>query len=128
MGDKDFTLTNNDMEAKIESLSTLLDRDDVIGYVAARNTRRLQDASFEYAKIKIDLLNKYGKEVLDDNNNPTGRITLSSSDPHYDEVVTKLEQTANIEHVVKIFVLPYEEVKNKLTGREILQIDWMLDE
>ena len=128
MGDKDYTLTNNDMEAKIAVLEAFLDRDDIIGYVAARNTRRLQDASFEYAKMKADLLNKYGTDVLDDNGNPTGRVSLSPSDPHYKEVAEKLEKVSVIMHTVKIFVIPYDEVKNKLTGREILQIDWMLDE
>ena len=128
MGDKDYTLTNNDMEGKIAVLEAFLDRDDIVGYVAARNTRRLQDASFEYAKIKTDLINKYGTDILDDEGNPTGRVALSPSNPKYTEVINKLEETAKIEHVVTIFTLPYEEIKNKLTGREILQIDWMLDE
>ena len=88
----------------------------------------LLDASFEHAKIKVDLLNKYGTDILDDSGKPTGRVALSPSDPHYDEVAKKLEETAAIEHTVKIFVIPFDEVKNKLTGREILQIDWMLDE
>ena len=40
MGDKDFTLTNGDMEAKIALLESFLDRDDIIGYVAARRIFR----------------------------------------------------------------------------------------
>ena len=128
MSDKRFTFTNEEMDNKILDLEKFLDRDDIVGYISARNTRRLRDASYEYSMIKTDLLNQYGTEIKDSNGDPTGRIELRSDDPNYAKVAEEISKTANIQHEVVIFTIPYDEVKNKLTGREILEIDWMLDE
>lgn len=128
MSDKTFKMTNFMMEQRIGELEKFLDRDDIIGYVAARNTRRLTEGCVEHVRKKNELVSKYGNVIKDENGNDTERITLNSSHPKYNEVLAKISESGNIEHDVTIFTLNFEDVKNKLTGREILQLDWMLDD
>lgn len=126
--DKTFKMTNDLMVRRADSLEPFLDRDDFIGYIAARNVRKLQEESMEYTKFRNDIIGKYGTKVTDENGNETGEISLPATDPHFDEVISKIEEFANIKHEVTIFTITYDDVKGKLTGREILQIDWMIED
>lgn len=128
MADKTMNLSNFLMEDYINILSNFLDRKDVIGYAAARNYRRLADASLDYSKIKSDLLTEYGTPLKDENGNDTNTMAINQSDPNFDEVKSKLEISGNIRHDVTIFTITYEDVINELTGNEILQLDWMIEE
>jgi len=128
MADKTMNMSNFLMEDYINVLSNFLDRKDVIGYAAARNYRRLADASLDYSKIKSDLLTEYGSPLKDENGNDTNTMAINRSDPNFDEVKSKLELSGNIRHDVTIFTITYEDVINELTGNEILQLDWMIEE
>lgn len=128
MSDKVVKMTNYEMTNKIGSLQSFLDRKDIVGYAAARNMRRLGEAEFDHEKIKIDLLNKYGTNVLDENGVETGQMRLTSDNEHFAEVSAQLDISGNTEHEVTIFTISYEDVFEKLTGNEILQIDWMIDD
>ena len=121
-------LKNIEMEQYILSLSNFLDRIDMIGYAAARNTRILENAYGEYNTYRTSLLNKYGSVELDSNNKPTGRVTLSIDDENFSKYVSEIEEFASIEHEVQLFKIPYSEVIGKLSGSEILEIDWMLED
>jgi len=116
------------MENKINSLEKFLNRQDIIGYAAARNIRRLQDASVEYTTIREELLHKYGTDEIDKNGQPTGRVGLQVSSPAFKDFKAEIEPYAIIEHEVPIFKIPYETVCGELTGSEILEIDWMLED
>ena len=70
-------LTNMQMEQMAESLSKHLDKRDIIGYAAARNTRILADELTEYMAFKGELMGKYGERELDSEGNPTGRSFIS---------------------------------------------------
>lgn len=121
-------LKNIEMEQYILILSKFLDRTDIIGYAAARNTRILENASSEYQQYRSNLINKYGKIELDSNDKPTGRVALSVDDENFKTYVSEIEEIASVEHEVCIFKIPYKSVINKLSGSDILDIDWMLDD
>ena len=128
MSEKTVKLTNYQMDQYIFDLEPFLDRKDIIGYAAARNTRLLANASLDHVKIKTTLLQKYGKPVIDENGNKTDKLSISSDDEHYDEVATQIDISGSLVHEVTIYTIPATTVASELTGREILLIDWMLDD
>ena len=127
MSDKKIKLTNFEMETYVSMLEPFLDRSDKIGYAAARNTRYLMDACADYSKIKVKLLEAYGTELKDEKGNGTGEMIISADDPNFDLVKKQLATSGEISHEVTIYKISYDDVIDKLTGREILQIDWMID-
>lgn len=129
MEDKNITLTNYEMEKACEILDKFLDRTDILGYAAARNIRRLHEASVDHEKRKNDLLNEYGKPIYDDNGNDTGQRKIGIDDENYDKVLNQLNVSGNIEHTITIFSISYGDILNlsdPLTGREIMDLEWML--
>lgn len=125
--DTKIKMSNFAMAECIESLSPFLDRKDIIGYAAARNTRYLREASYEFGSTKVEMLSKYGHPVVVDGIE-TDQIELRKDDPNFDFVLDKLNKLGVVEHEVTIFTITYEDVIDKLSGREILSIDWMLTE
>lgn len=121
-------LTNVDIVNKIESLKPFLDRSDMIGYAAARNTRKLTDASVEYVEKQQSIMLKYGSEEFDDDGKATGRMVIGFNDPNFKKFKAELETYSILKHEITIFKIPYSEVIGKLTGSEILEIDWMLED
>lgn len=119
---------NIEMERMIDALKKHLERTDLIGYAAARNTRILQTESQEYYNRRDELVRKYGEEELDANGNPTGRVNLQISSPSFVEYSKEIEEWAFIEHEPDIFKIPASEVIGKLSGTDILAIDWMIEE
>lgn len=128
MADRIMVLSNFLMDDYIDVLYKFLDRKDIIGYAAARNYRRLSDACLDYYKIKMNLLNKYGSPIKDENGNDTKMLSIDSKNPNFEQVKTELETSGNISHEVVIFTITYDDVINELTGNEILQLDWMIEE
>jgi len=112
----------------IEILKQYLDRDDYLGYAAARNIRRLQDTSVEYIETRNKLINKYGSDQIDDDGNKTGYRTITSESPNFKDFYNELETFNKIEHDVEITLVPSSEIIGKLTGSQILDIDWMLED
>lgn len=119
--------SNSIMENHSIVLRNFLDRNDIIGYACARNLRLLSNACQEYVSLKNKLVQEYGTASLDDNGNATGEYYIDPNNDKYSYVADKLNESGNIEHEVTIFVLSYDEIIQKLTGNEILQLDWMLE-
>lgn len=119
---------NIQMETMLEALKTILPHRDKIGYVAARNTRIINDTLTEYFTFKRDLINKYGDPDKDENGNETGTISVSPLASNFNEFIKEFDTIKNIEHDVELMMLPYEEVIGILNGEEILKLDWMLVE
>jgi len=125
-------LTNIEMANRINILSkpVYINRKDIIGYAAARNIRILRNSCVEYLDKQNELITRYGSEELDSNGNPTGRfgINVNPNDEAFKSFKRDIEEFAIIEHTVTIFKIPYERVCGELTGSEILDIDWMLED
>lgn len=118
--------TNEQMHQMLLSLEPLLERRDIVGYAAARNTRVLQAEAMEYLKRRDELIEKYGEPEFADNGTPTGRTQLQIDSDAYKRFADDLALYSNIKHRPLLFKIPYEEAIGKMSGTEILACEWML--
>lgn len=119
---------NIEMEQMIDSLSKFLGRSDIIGYAAARNTRILRDEAQEYLKKRDELVGKYGRPKVDEEGNPTGLIELRIDSEAFAEYAREIEEFALIEHEVDLFKLNYEKAIDRISGADLLEIEWMFED
>ena len=122
------TYTNFEMETMVERLSKHLDRRDVIGYAAARNTRKLADELREYTERKNALILEYGEKEVDADGNETGNVVLPYDSPNFAKFADELEQFAKIEHAPDLMTLDYGQAIGLLSGTELLEIEFMFKE
>ena len=119
-------LSNIEMDAMIAALDPLLDRTDIVGYAAARNTRLLAEAASEYLQRKEALIREYGAEEVGPEG-PTGRWGVSADDPRFEEFKSKLAEWAPIEHDAEVYTIPRAEAEAcGLTYRELAGAIWMV--
>lgn len=121
-------LKNIQMESMIDLLEKYLDRRDLIGYAAARNTRILQSQSQEYFDRREELITKYGEPVVDEFGQKTGQYKLAFSSPKWPDYEKDITLYAMLEHEVDLFTIDYSEAIGILTGSELLELDWMFEE
>jgi len=115
-------LKNLEMELMLTILDSLLAHRDKVGYVAARNTRILATALTEYTKIKNDLIKEHG--IVNDD----GTAFINETCEGFDTVRNALNEIKDCEHEVDIMKLKYDEVIGILNGKEILQLEFMLED
>lgn len=118
---------NIEMEQMIQSLEPFLERTDIIGYAAARNTRILMNEIHEYITRREELVTKYGEEELDDEGNATGRVQLRFDSPKFKDYSDEIMEWAEIEHEPSLYKIPAEKCIDLISGKQILAIDWMLE-
>lgn len=119
-------LKNSEVFNRLRSLEPLLARNDKIGYIAARNYRFLSNSLVEYESIRMNLIKKYGEEGKDEHGAPV--YTLKIDSPNFKEFHDELAPFNEMEHEVELMMAKYDDVAGKLTGAEILAIDWMLED
>lgn len=112
----------------MENLKPILPHRDKVGYVAARNVRKLVDTLTEYFNFKEDLIRKYGEVDKDTNGNELQTISIKPDSPNFKEFTEEFDKIKDIEHEVELMTLPYEEVIGLLNGEEILALEWMFTE
>lgn len=117
---------NSEMDSMIQSASPFLERRDLIGYAAARNVRVLMDAAREYLMRKEEIVREHGRPELDGDGNPTGNYTMDVEGN--EDAVRELASYGDIEHEADVFKIKYEKAIDRLSGNEILSIDWMFDD
>lgn len=118
--------TNAQMEQMLMALEPLLDRRDIVGYAAARNTRVLRSEALEYLKRRDELITQYGEPELGDDGLPTGRTQLRIGSDAHKTFCREIEMYANIKHRPNLFKIAYADAIGKMTGNEILACEWML--
>lgn len=121
------TLTNREAAAMAEICERWMDDTGLLGYACARNARRLADATVEYARIKNDAIREFGREVTDE----SGRVTAYTVEPGSDGFAGFMQRVgpfADLECDVEIMTVPASEVIGKMSGRDSLDIDWMIGE
>lgn len=121
-------LSNHEMERRLMSLEQVLDRTDVIGYAAARNTRILREACGEYRQMRDKLVCELGEPDTDEDGNETGLSRISFSSPNFAEFVDRIGGIAEIESDVEVFRISIDEAIGKLSGTQLLELDWMFEE
>ena len=104
-----------------ESLVPLLQRRDLIGYAAAVNTRRINDATAEYERIRNELIQEHGTPT--DNG-----YSIVIGSPEHEAFERDLAEVANIEQDVDIMLVPRNRACGELTGEELLGAWWMFDD
>ena len=119
---------NIEMEQMISALEPFLERTDKIGYAAARNTRILRSCAKEYFDRRERLIEKYGQPQVDDGGNLTGLTELRIGSPEFIEYAVEIEEWATIEHEPDLFLIKYDEAIGKLSGAELLSIDFMFED
>lgn len=120
--------SNNEMMGMLEALAPLLDRRDVIGYAAARNTRLLSAELSEYSRIRDELVMKYGEAEIGEDGNPTGRVSIAPTSANFRMFLDEIGRFAEIEHEPELFLIKYEEAIGKLSGSELLAVEWMFED
>lgn len=119
-------LKNIEMDNMLNSLKKLLPMRNKIGYIAARNTRIISEALTEYFRFKQELLEKYGENSIDEKGRKV--LSISKDSPNFDDFIKELNVVGSISQNVEIMKLKYDEVIGFLTGEEILNLEWMLEE
>lgn len=120
--------TNQDMDNMLAALKPQLERKDIIGYAAARNARIIRNELSEYSKVRDELVMKYGEADLDEQGNPTGSVSLSIESDKFPQFVEEIERFARIEHEPDLFKLKFEEAIGQLSGKELLELEWMFED
>lgn len=121
------TFKNSELKTMLNGLKAVLKHNGKVGYAAARNTRLIRDALTEYTEEERKLILKYGKKEKDENGNETGGARLSIESREFNKFLEELEPYLEIEHEVNIMQVEAADLE-KLTGEEILAIDWMIKE
>ena len=119
--------TNFQMESMINDVQQLLGRDDVIGYVAARNVRSLQSNLEDYFTMKNKFIVELGSDELDEAGNPTGNTSIKVGTPEFDEFIKKIDPIGKTRSYPVIFKLDADECIDRLSGSQMLQFEWMID-
>lgn len=121
-------LKNAQMAEMLCRLQPLLSHKDKIGYVAARNYRFLSDSLTEYDAFKRGLVEKYGQTDKDEDGNDAGTISIKVGSPNFKVFCDELRPFNEMEHEVELMTAKYEDAVGCLTGGEILDVDWMLED
>ncbi len=116
------------MDEMCDALKRHLGRTDILGYAAARNTRALANELVEYVGMRDELIKELGEELVGEDGEPTGQFGISPASARFGEFAERLAPISAIEHEPKLFTVPATEVIGKLSGTEILEIDWMLED
>lgn len=122
------TLNNAVMNEMIRQLQPVLQQRNKVGYVAARNFRKISDALTEYETFKNELIEKYGEQDIDENGNKLTTISIKVGSPNFEDFYKELVPYNTLEHEVELMMAKYDEAINCLSGEEILSIDWMLED
>lgn len=120
--------TNGQMVNISDALEKYLDRSDVIGYACARNYRKINDACLEFLKIRNSAFNDYGEDDLNEEGKPTGMKVIAVDSENFTKFKEEIDKYVNIEHDVDVMMLKYNEAIGKLTGKELLELDFMFED
>lgn len=119
---------NRVLEEMLQTVEKYLDRMDLIGYAAARNYRKIETCLKDLHGKRDELLVKYGVKKTDSNNPSRYEYCIGPNDHNYPEFIKLYSQFLDIEHDVDIFKIDYSEAIEKLSGKELLEIDWMFED
>lgn len=120
--------TNAQLEGMAEAIVPHLKRTDIIGYAAARNYRIISDLTREFEERKEELILKYGTPDTDDDGGETGSVTVRRDSPEFDEFLDEIADWADAEHEPSFYKVRFDEAIGKLSGEELLAIDFMFEE
>lgn len=121
-------LKNSQIAEKMRQLEPILSQRNRLGYVAARNYRTFSNALIEYEKFKMELLEKYGEQDKTEDGVELPTIRLRVDSPNFKSFCQEMAPYNEIEQEVEIMMASYEDAIGALSGQEIFNIDWMLED
>lgn len=119
-------MRNIDGEQYIKALEPLLNRTDIIGYAAARNTRIISESISDYTAKRDELIMKYGEQTINSNGQVVGGYSMNQGMVTWDEFVTELEPLAAVEIDVPVFQVSRNDAVGAMTGAQMLALEWMV--
>lgn len=125
--DSEKVYTNFQMEKMADSLMPLLSRNDVVGYAAARNIRSLQSELEDYINMKNKLIVELGTDEVDENGEKTGNTSIKVGTKEFDAFIEKMQPVGETRCYPTITMLDAEECINRLSGKQMLEFEWMID-
>lgn len=123
-----MSYTNSEMAMMLDQLEPLLERTDIIGYAAARNTRILRSEAAEYLERQSELISRLGEDELDAEGNPTGRIGIQVGTEAFEQYVNELSEWASYKGDPQLYTIPMNEAIGKISGSQLLDLEWMFSE
>lgn len=75
--------------------------------------------------MKNDLIIKYGTKEVDENGKETGHISIKPDNERINDFLEEMERYSTIEHDVNLFQLNYADAIGQLSGKELLELDFM---
>lgn len=111
-------LTNKQMFDSLVVMSNL-EETGVLGYAIAKNRRKLMDETHEYAKIREELLKKYGSDLGGGNYELKGEKTVK----FFEELKPYDELTVDVPVVC---VSEEAFCSGSLTSSAMFALDWMV--
>ena len=126
---KTFTvsMSNGEMKNHIAELQAVLSQRNILGYLAAYNTRVLSNALQEYSSFEQEAVLKYGIDVLDSDGRKTGAKTIEFGSENYDKFIAEMSPYLDIIQTVSIAKADVNDAVGILSGEEFLSLEWMLD-
>lgn len=109
------------------SVEPFCDDRGLLGFACARNMRKLFDACLEYLKIRDAALAELGESVTDTDGRVVG-YRIGPDSEGWDRFKSRMDPFDGLECDVEIMTVPASEVIGKVSGRESLTIDWMIEE
>lgn len=109
------------------SVEPFCDDRGLLGFACARNMRKLADACLEYIKIRDSALKDFGDAVVGDDGRVVG-YRIGPDDDGWESFKSRMEPFDSLMCDVEIMTVPASEVIGKVSGRESLTIDWMIEE
>lgn len=79
-----------------------------------------------YDAFRNSLVEKYGEEIKDDKGRPIIGVKVDS--PNFQKFCDEMAPFNEMEHEVELMIAKYSDVIGCLSGEEILELDWMLED
>lgn len=118
-------LTNIEMNNVLSNLGNISDKvTGKLAYAVARNMRKIGNEIVDFENIRNKLINKYG--TLDENEN---NYVIKVGTEEHKKFMEEISEYTSIEHDVDIYKVDKEEIfKSNLTAKEIINLDFMIEE
>ncbi len=117
------TYKTSDLIKMRNDLDDMLPKTDVIGFAAAKNARVLDAELSTFNKKRDELIRELGEE--DEEN--SGSYSIQPNTEAYSEFAKRLMEYAEVECEVSICTIAASKAEGKLSGSEMLKVEWMLD-
>ena len=115
-------LSNYAFEQRLQSLEPALKCKGKLGFVAAKNARKISDELTEYFDRKNALVIEYGEQDDD------GKWFVDTKNERSLQFLNELTKIGEIECSVDVCMVTVEDILDQLTGEEMAGLSWMVSD